>query len=43
MKALYNDGYRIVIFTNQKGISTGATKADHIKKKIQDLAKDMKI
>lgn len=34
LKALAEDGYKIVIFTNQKGISTGNCKAEHIKKKI---------
>ena len=34
LKELYENGYKIVIFTNQKGISTGNAKAQDIKKKI---------
>ena len=37
LKELYDTGYKVVIFTNQKGISTGHTKAEDIKKKIEIL------
>lgn len=43
MKSLYEEGFKLVIFTNQKGISTGATRAEDIKKKIETLAKDMEV
>lgn len=38
LQELSEQGYKIVIFTNQKGISTGQTKAEDIKKKIEDLS-----
>lgn len=34
MKELYDDEYKLVIFTNQKGVSTGKTDIEDIKKKI---------
>lgn len=43
LNQLAADGFKIVIFTNQKGISTGMTKAADIKKKIQDIARDIGI
>lgn len=39
MKQLADEGYKIVIFTNQNGISLGKTQAAHIKTKIQNLSK----
>lgn len=41
MKELYDEGYRLVIFTNQKGISTGNTTAEAIKKKIETISAEM--
>ena len=35
LKRYYEDDYSIVIFTNQKGISAGKTKKEHITKKIE--------
>ena len=43
LKEYSENGYKIVIFTNQKGISGGQTNAEHIKQKIQDIAKDIGI
>ena len=43
LKQLYEEGYKVVIFTNQKGISTGNTKAEDIKTKIEDIGKDVGI
>ncbi len=34
MKQLYEDNYKIVIFTNQKGIGTGKSQAKDIQNKI---------
>lgn len=39
MKELEKDGFKIVIFTNQLGVSTGKSNLEHLKKKMQDLAK----
>ena len=43
IKELYNDGYKIVIFTNQAGIQKGKTRASDIKKKVQNIAKELDI
>lgn len=40
IKELSNDGYKIVIFTNQAGIQKGHSKAQDIKTKVQNIAKD---
>lgn len=40
LKALHEDGWKIVIFTNQNGIATGKQPAGDIKGKILDLIKD---
>lgn len=37
LKRLNSDGYKIVIFTNQKGISRGRTSAPDFKKKVQRI------
>ncbi len=39
IKELADDGYKIVIFTNQAGIQKGHTKAEDIKKKVKNIAK----
>jgi len=39
MQELQKDGFKIVIFTNQMGVSTGKANLDHLKKKMQTLAK----
>jgi bifunctional polynucleotide phosphatase/kinase len=39
MLELFNEGFKIVIFTNQLGIENGKTKVEHLKKKVKDLAK----
>lgn len=39
IKAKHNDGFKIVIFTNQSGISSQKTKVPDMKKKIQDIIK----
>jgi HAD superfamily hydrolase (TIGR01662 family) len=41
LQQLHNDGYKIVIFTNQLGISKGKQSAEDIKGKIQDLASEV--
>lgn len=41
LRELVKEGFAIVIFTNQKGISTGQTKAQDIKTKIENIAKDV--
>lgn len=38
LKQLDKDGFKIVIFTNQNGISLGKTQAAHIKTKIENLS-----
>jgi bifunctional polynucleotide phosphatase/kinase len=40
---LHQNGYRIIIFTNQNGISKGHAKADEIKGKIMDIIEALKI
>lgn len=37
LKELHEKGFKLVIFTNQKGIATGKTQAKDIKGKILDL------
>ena len=39
VKKLAEDGFKIVIFTNQAGIQKGHTKAEDIKKKVANIAK----
>ena len=43
LKELYNEGYRIVIFTNQGGISKGKTKLDDIIHKLDNIIKSLDI
>jgi bifunctional polynucleotide phosphatase/kinase len=43
MQELEKDGFKIVIFTNQLGVSTGKSNINDLKKKIQDISKEMKI
>jgi len=43
LKKLHNEGYSVVIFTNQAGIGKGHVKAADIKGKILDLAKELEI
>lgn len=38
LKDRFDEGYRIVIFTNQNGIAKGHTDENNIQKKIQDIA-----
>lgn len=40
LRALHEDGWKVVIFTNQNGISTGKQSANDIKGKILDIIKD---
>ena len=40
LRALHNSGWKVVIFTNQNGISTGNQSAAEIKGKILDIIKD---
>eukprot|EP00923_Selenidium_pygospionis_P001405 GHVN01002087.1.p1 GENE.GHVN01002087.1~~GHVN01002087.1.p1 ORF type:complete len:187 (+),score=28.17 GHVN01002087.1:167-727(+) len=39
LKKLVSDGYKLVLITNQKGISTGFTNLDDVRGKIDDLIK----
>lgn len=39
VKAKYNDGFKIVILTNQAGVTSGKTKVADIKKKIENIIK----
>ena len=41
MKELYDNEYKIVIFTNQKGIGTGKTGAKEIQNKIETITAKM--
>jgi bifunctional polynucleotide phosphatase/kinase len=43
MQELEKDGFKIVIFTNQLGVSTGKSNLNDLKKKIEDISKEMKI
>jgi bifunctional polynucleotide phosphatase/kinase len=43
IKELSDDGYKIVIFTNQAGIQKGHTKASDIKTKVQDIALNLRV
>jgi bifunctional polynucleotide phosphatase/kinase len=43
LQKLAKDSYKIVIFTNQNGIAKGHTKADDIRKKVANIAKELKI
>lgn len=40
---LYNDGYKIVIFTNQKGISKGKVKKEDFIQKVKNIQKELNI
>lgn len=40
LRELYRDGYRIVVFTNQKGIGTGKVRKSDITGKLMDISKD---
>jgi len=37
LKKLHQDGFKVVIMTNQGGISKGKTKKSMIKRKIEDI------
>lgn len=39
LQSLHNNNYQIVIFTNQKGISTGKTKKEDVMQRLNDFAK----
>ncbi|XP_035215415.1 bifunctional polynucleotide phosphatase/kinase-like [Stegodyphus dumicola] len=41
MKKLYEEGYKIVVFTNQKGISRGRTSAPEFKKKVERIVQKL--
>lgn len=41
IKELFNSGHKIVIFTNQAGIQKGHTKAEDIRIKVKDIAKEL--
>lgn len=43
IKKLYADGFKIVIFTNQMGITTGKTSAQDIKTKVANIAFVMEV
>ncbi len=43
MQELEKDGFKIVIFTNQLGVSTGKSNLNDLKKKIETLSKEMKV
>lgn len=43
LQKLFKDNYKIVIFTNQNGIEKGHTKADDIRKKVANIAKELKV
>ena len=42
LKKLHDEGFSVVIFTNQAGIGKGHVKAADIKGKILDLAKEVR-
>lgn len=39
LKLLHNDGFRIVVVTNQAGVSSGNTSEDEVKQRCEDVAK----
>eukprot|EP00923_Selenidium_pygospionis_P001403 GHVN01002083.1.p1 GENE.GHVN01002083.1~~GHVN01002083.1.p1 ORF type:complete len:258 (+),score=35.75 GHVN01002083.1:167-940(+) len=43
LKKLVSDGYKLVLITNQKGISTGFTNLDDVRGKIDDLIKTLEV
>ncbi len=43
IKKLYTEGFKVVIFSNQLGISKGHTKAQDVKTKVANLASQMGI
>ena len=43
MRQLEKEGYKLVIFTNQMGVSKGKTDLKDIQKKIEDLTADLKV
>lgn len=43
LKTLYADGFKIVIFTNQKGISKGKTSVPEFKQKVKSIVKKIGI
>lgn len=40
---MYNNGYKIVFFTNQAGVSTGKTNIKCLKEKIEDIIKQLDV
>ena len=43
IQKLDKEGFKIVIFTNQAGIEKGKTKAEDIKKKVANIAKELEV
>lgn len=43
LKSKYNDGFKVVIFTNQAGVTSGKTKIPDIKKKIENIIKALSV
>lgn len=43
LKSLHNDGYKIVIITNQRGIAIGRVKLDDFKTKVQRIAQKLNV
>lgn len=43
VKKFSDDGFKVVIFTNQNGIQKGHTKAEDIKKKVANIASSLGI
>jgi bifunctional polynucleotide phosphatase/kinase len=43
MKQLHLEGYKLVIFTNQLGVSKGKTKIEHLKKKMETITQEMEV
>ncbi|KAL6053486.1 DNA kinase/phosphatase Pnk1 [Balamuthia mandrillaris] len=43
LKELYEEGFKLVIFSNQAGIETGKTRAQDVQGKIKDIVKELGI